>query len=375
MRILVVNWLDRENPQAGGAEEHLHQIFGRLVEEGHQVTALVSGWPGCIGRTNLDGIEVHRTGSRYTFPVSAPKYYRRHLVGCDFDVVVEDLNKVPLFTPLWTKSPVLLVAHHLFGRTAFQAANVPIALVTLLMECLIPFFYKSTPTAAVSESTKRDLVDRGLSPDDIDVIPNGIDVTLYTPLSDSKTLQPTILFLGRLKRYKRVDLIIRAVAELRIRGIHVQLRVAGTGEEAPELSKLVKRLGVEDRVELMGFIKDSKKLELLQSSWVHVLPSSKEGWGISVMEAAACGTPSVASDAPGLRESVLDEVTGLLVQHGDVGALAEAIEALVSDAKQRQRMSDSAREFAESFSWNVSARRFEIVLGRVSGLTNNRVGS
>ena len=92
MRILVVNWLDRENPQAGGAEEHLHQIFGRLAEEGHQVTALVSGWPGCMGRTHLDGIEVHRTGSRYTFPVFAPKYYRRHLVGCDFDVVVEDLN-------------------------------------------------------------------------------------------------------------------------------------------------------------------------------------------------------------------------------------------------------------------------------------------
>ena len=371
MRILVVNWLDRENPQAGGAEEHLHQIFGRLVEEGHQVTALVSGWPGCIGRINIDGIEVHRTGSRYTFPVSAPKYYRRHLLGCDFDVVVEDLNKVPLFAPLWTKSPVLLVAHHLFGRTAFQAASAPIAIATVLLERLIPFFYKGTPTVAVSEGTKRDLVDRGLRPDDIDVIPNGIDVTLYTPLSDSKTLQPTILFLGRLKRYKRVDLIIQAVAELAIRGIHVQLRVAGTGEEAPELFKLVKRLGVEDRVELMGFIKDSKKLELLQSSWVHVLPSPKEGWGISVMEAAACGTPSVASDAPGLRESVLHEVTGLLVQHGDVGALAGAIEALVSDAKQRQRMSDSAREFAESFSWNVSARRFEVVLGRVSGLADD----
>ena len=371
LRILVVNWLDRENPQAGGAEEHLHQSFGRLAEEGHQVTALVSGWPGCMGRTHLDGIEVHRTGSRYTFPVSAPKYYRRHLVDCDFDVVVEDLNKVPLFTPLWARSPVLLVVHHLFGRTAFQAANVPIAIATVLLERLIPFFYKGTPTVAVSEGTKRDLVDRGLRPDDIDVIPNGVDVTLYAPLDDSKTLQPTILFLGRLKRYKRVDLIIQAVAELAIRGVQVQLRVAGTGEEASELSKLAKRLGVGDRVEFMGFVKEPTKLKLLQSSWVHVLTSPKEGWGISVLEAAACGTPSVASDSPGLRESVLNEKTGLLLKHGDVGALVEALEALVCDAEQRQRMSDSAREFSEEFSWDVSARRIEVVLGRVSGLVND----
>ena len=371
LRILVVNWLDRENPQAGGAEEHLHQIFGRLAEEGHQVTALVSGWPGCMGRTHLDGIEVHRTGSRYTFPVFAPKYYRRYLVDCDFDVVVEDLNKVPLFTPLWARSPVLLVVHHLFGRTAFQAANVPIAIATVLLERLIPFFYKGTPTVAVSEGTKRDLVDRGLRPDDIDVIPNGVDVTLYAPLDDSKTLQPTILFLGRLKRYKRVDLIIQAVAELAIRGVQVQLRVAGTGEEAPELSKLAKRLGVGDRVEFMGFVKEPTKLQLLRSSWVHVLTSPKEGWGISVIEAAACGTPSVASDSPGLRESVLNEKTGLLLKHGDVGALVEALEALVCDAEQRQRMSDSAREFSEEFSWDVSARRIEVVLGRVSGLVND----
>ncbi len=371
MRILVVNWLDRENPRAGGAEEHLHQIFGRLVEEGHQVTALVSGWPGCSRRTQLDGIDVHRTGSRYTFSVSAPQYYRRHLAGCDFDVVVEDLNKVPLFTPFWATSPVLLVVHHLFGRTAFQAANVPIAIATFLMEFLIPLFYRGTPTVAVSESTKRDLVERGLRPSDIDVIPNGVDVAFYTPLYDSKTLQPTILFLGRLRRYKRVDLIIQAVAELAIRGVHVQLRVAGTGEEAPELSRLATRLGVEDRVELMGFVKESMKLELLQSSWVHVLPSPKEGWGISVVEAAACGTPSVASDAPGLCESVLHEETGLLVQHGDVGALAEALEALVCDTEERQRMSDSAREFAEDFSWDVSARRLEVVLGRVSGLAKD----
>ena len=121
----------------------------------------------------------------------------------------------------------------------------------------------------------------------------------------------------------------------------------------------------------MGFVKEPTKLQLLRSSWVHVLTSPKEGWGISVIEAAACGTPSVASDSPGLRESVLNEKTGLLLKHGDVGALVEALEALVCDAEQRQRMSDSAREFSEEFSWDVSARRIEVVLGRVSGLVND----
>jgi len=365
VRILVVNWLDRENPQAGGAEEHLHEVFGRLVARGHHVTALVSGWRGCETRTTLDGIEVHRAGGRYTFSLAGPSYYRRVLADRGFDVVVEDLNKVPSFTPYWVDAPVVLVAHHLFGTTAFQAASLPVAAATWVLERSIPAVYLGIPTIAVSESTRADLVARGLRGDDIEVVPNGVDVAAYVPRPESKTVHPTLLFLGRLKQYKRVDLVLEAVARLARDGIDVEMRVGGTGDQSNALRALAARLGISDRVKLLGYVPDDVKLALLQSSWLHVLTSPKEGWGISVIEAAACGTPSVASDAPGLRESVQHDQTGLLVPHGDVDALAEALRSLIGDPQRRARMSAEARSFAEEYSWDASALRVEALLNRV----------
>lgn len=369
LKILVVNWLDRENPQAGGAEEHLHEIFGRLASRGHEVTALVSGWKGCAPRATLDGIEVHRAGGRYSFSIAGPRYYRKNLrrnlpLG-DFDVVVEDLNKVPLFCRFWTEAPVLLLAHHLFGTTAFQAGAFPVALATWILERPIPAVFRRTQAVAVSESTREDLVARGLRARDIEVIPNGIDVDHYTPSSGARTERPSLLFLGRLKRYKRVDLVIDAVGRLAAAGHDVTLRVGGAGEEADSLRAHARARGVADRVEFLGFVTDERKLEILRESWLHVLTSPKEGWGISNLEAAACGTPTIASDAPGLRESVLHGETGLLVPHGDVAALTESIAALFADAARREVMGRQARVFAEGFSWGASTDAFEGLLKRV----------
>ena len=367
MRILVVNWLDRENPQSGGAETHLHQIFGRLASAGHEVTALVSGWPGAAARARLDGMDVHRTGRRYTFSLAAPRYFRKHLAGGDFDVIVEDLNKVPLFTRFWSRTPSVLLVHHLFGTTAFEAGPFPVALATWSMERPLPLLYRGMPTVAVSESTKEDLVRRGLPGERIEVIPNGIDVDRYTPDPEAKSVAPTLVFVGRLKAYKHVDLIIQAVARLVGRGVEVELEVAGKGDQEEPLRRLARRLDVEDRVRFRGFVSEGEKLRLLRSAWIHVLTSPKEGWGISALEAAACGTPTVASDAPGLRESVVDGETGLLVPHGDVGAVADAIEALIRNPELRATMAQRARDFAEGFSWDASADAFEGFLRRVVG--------
>ena len=366
LRILVVNWLDRANPQAGGAEEHLHQIFGRLVEAGHHVTVLVSGWKGCPPRASTDGLEIHRTGRRYTFSLAAPRYYRRHLRDRRFDVVVEDLNKVPLYCRFWVDAPVVLLAHHLFGATAFQAAPVPVALATWLLERTIPALFRRTPAIVVSESTRQDLAARGLSPERMQVIPNGIDVERYTPGAEgARSERPSLLFLGRIKQYKRVDLVLRALPLVVERGFDVELLVGGAGDQLAPLREEARRLGVERRVSFLGYVDDDEKLSLLRSAWVHVLTSSKEGWGISILEAGACGTPTVASDAPGLREAVVDGETGLLVPHGDVEALADAIATLLGDADRRRGMGRSARGFAHRYSWDASARAFEARLGRV----------
>ena len=362
LSVLVLNWLDRENPRAGGAETHMHEVFGRLSEKGHQVSALVSGWTGCASRARLDGIDVHRCGGRHTFSLAAPVYFRRHLADRHFDVVVEDLNKVPLFSPRWTNAPVVLLTHHLFGSTAFQAGPLPVAAATVLLERPIPRVYRKTPAIAVSESTKEDMVHRGLDPELISVIPNGIDVDFFTPAPETRAERPTLVFLGRLKRYKRVDLVIDAVRALADQGLDVDLLIAGEGDQLERLERRVHRLGLQDRVQILGFLDESAKLDLLRRAWIHVLTSSKEGWGISNLEAAACATPSVVSDAPGLRESVLDGQTGLLVPHGNVGALSEALGALLRDSGLRERMGRQAREFAETLSWQASADAFEVYL-------------
>lgn len=358
-RILVLNWQDRENPQAGGAEEHVHQVFGRMASRGYEVTLLASGYPECEPRVRLDGIDVHRTGGRYSFSLAAPLYYRRHLRRERWDVVVDNLNKVPLFSPWWVSAPVVPLVHHLFGLTAFRQASFPLAAATWLMERPLPLVYRGQPTIAVSQSTRDDLRARWLHAP-IEVIPVGVDTSLCTPHPEGReTPRPTLLYLGRLKRYKGVDLLARAVAKLVRRGLHIDFLIAGAGDGRPALERLVAELGIKDRVIFLGFVDDTTKIDLMRTSWVHGLTSPKEGWGITVLEAGACGTPSVASDSPGLREAVLDGKTGLLVPHGDIEALAGAIRRLVTDRALRLRLGEEAHRYAESLSWDATSAAIE----------------
>lgn len=358
LNLLVMNWQDRLNPQAGGAETHLHEVFGRLAAAGHRVTLLVSGWPGAKPREIVDGMEVHRVGGRYTYNLTAPGYYRRVLRRRNFDLVVEDLNKVPLFTPFWVRRPLVLLVHHLFGETAFEEAPWPIAAATWLLERPIGRVYRRVAVEAVSESTRNDLVSRGLPAESIVVIPNGVDLELYSPdPAEPKFEEPTLLYLGRLKQYKRVDLILRALALLRDEGVHARLIIAGQGDAADDLRRLRSELGLEDRVEMPGFVGEELKRNYFRRAWIHLLTSPKEGWGITNLEAAACGTPTIASDSPGLRDSVVDGVTGYLVPHGDVRALADRIRELLEDTELRERLGEQAREFADGFSWDRAAER------------------
>ena len=357
----MVNWQDRCNPSAGGAEEHLHQVFGSLARRGHRVTLLCSGWDRCDPTAEIDGIRVHRTGRRYTFNLAAPFCHERRFRGERFDVVVEDLNKVPMLSPVWAPAPVhLLLVHHLFGTTAFREANPGLAAATWLFERIIPSVYRGLPCVAVSESTREDLVQRGLRAADITVIRNGVELDRLQP-AEARYPSPTIVYLGRLKRYKRVDLILRAVARLRQRGIEVDTVVAGKGDARAGLETTARSLGIADRVRFAGFVSEREKAELLSRSWAHVLTSPKEGWGIVSMEASACGTPTVASDSPGLRETVRHGETGYVVPHGDVEALAEAL-ARVMKPGNRDRMGRAARLMAEEHSWNAVTDSFEALL-------------
>jgi glycosyltransferase involved in cell wall biosynthesis len=341
-------------------------VFGRLARRGCDVSLLVSSWPGAEPRLELDGMDVHRVGGRHTFSLVAPGYYRRELARKTFDIVIEDLNKVPVFAPYWAGVPVVLLVHHLFGATAFQEAGLAMAGATWLLEQPLPLAFRRVPVQAVSKSTADDLVRRGFRRESIEVIENGIDLDFYTPDPGvGRFPEPTLLYLGRLQKYKRVDLVIRAVARLRDSGVVARLIVAGKGAERPALEELARALRVDDRVEFAGFVSEERKRELFRRTWVNVLASPKEGWGISNIEAAACGTATIASDSPGLRDSVRHGETGYLVPHGNVDALADQLRALLREPHLRDSLGTAARRFAEGFSWDRTADLTEAHLRRV----------
>lgn len=363
MRLLLVNWQDRENPLAGGAEIHLHEIFGRLAARGHAVTLLCGGWPGAAPHAVLDGIDVIRVGTRHSFPFLAKRAFHAHLANAEFDLLVEDVNKIPLYTPRWGGPPVVALVPHLFGGTAFQELSAPLASAVWLAERPLGPVYRRVPFEAISISTADDLAARGIPRDAVEVIYPGVDTTGYSPDSRARSAEPSFAYLGRLKKYKGVHLVIRAFAAMRHPA--ATLDVAGAGDYRPDLERLASSLDLGDRVRFLGRIDESAKVALLRRSWGLAFASPKEGWGITNLEAAACGTPVVASNSPGIRESVRDGETGFLVPHGDVGAMAASMDTLASDVGLVTRLGSRARQFAETFTWERAATETERHLERI----------
>ncbi len=361
MRIVIVNWQDRENPQAGGAETHLHEIFGRLAARGHDVALLCGGWPGSPPRAELDGIRVWRVGTRRTFPILAHAAYRTTFPRGTHDALIEDLNKIPLQTPRWGAPRAIALVHHLFGATAFEALPPPLAAAVWLAERPLGRVYRDVPFQAVSQSTAEDLVARGIPPGHIRVIYQGVDTDAYHPDPALRSPTPLFAYLGRLKRYKGVSLVIQAFAELVRRGAHpaARLEIAGEGDDRTALEQLVASLDLNGSVRFLGRVSEAEKGQLLRRAWALTFASPKEGWGITNLEAAASGTPVVASNSPGIRESVRDGETGFLVTHGDVAALAEAFDRLARDPELVRAMGARGRAFAEGLTWGRAADETE----------------
>jgi len=365
LKILVVNWQDLENPNAGGAEIHLHEIFGRLTRWGHDVTLLASGWPGAESSAVADGMRIVRVGSRYSFPLYARKAFRQ-LAAEDFDVIVEDVNKLPLFIPLWSATPFVALVPHLFGTTAFKQEVFPIAATVWMAERLMPLVYGRVPFFVISDSTAQDLVDRGFERDRITVSYPGIDHELCTPdpagPSAARSVDPVIAYVGRLQRYKGLDAVLRAIGSLRAEDLPVRFVIAGRGDDRERLETLTRELGVEALVDFRGYISEEHKIDLLRSIWANVYPSPKEGWGITNIEAAACGTQSLVSDAPGLRESVVHGETGYLIPHGDMTAWVDRIRQLCDSPERLPVMAAAAIRHAARFTWDETARQMEALL-------------
>jgi glycosyltransferase involved in cell wall biosynthesis len=373
VNILLVNWQDRANPQAGGAEIHLFEIFSRLAARGHRVRLVCSGWDGGTARAVIDGINLERVGRRHTFALLGRGAVRRAIAAEPPDVLVEDINKLPLFLTLGTRLPFCAMVPHLFGVTAFEEAPWPIAATVCAAERPLPWAYRRAGFHVISESTRDDLVIRGVPSERIRVIHPGVDSKRFTPgPAGRRSGNPSFLYVGRLKRYKGIGVAIEALALARRQRPELRMDIAGTGDHRPELERLVARHQLERAVVFHGFVSEERKIDLMRAAWANVFPSPKEGWGITVIEAAACGTPSLASASPGLRDSVRHGETGFLVAHGDVEGLAARMVEVADSPPLVARLGERARRFAEGLTWEGAAAATErhlkdIVNGSAAG--------
>ncbi|PKK82896.1 MAG: hypothetical protein CVT49_11335 [candidate division Zixibacteria bacterium HGW-Zixibacteria-1] len=367
MKILALNWQDLTNPMAGGAEVHLEELLKRIVRNGHEVTLFCSGYDSCLPEETIDGIRIIRRGNRYNFNWIAPPALRKLVRENHFDVMIEDINKIPFYTPLYLKIPTLVVVPHLFSTTVFREINALLGLYIYLFEKPLVPVYRKRKFNVISESTANDIVKRGIPSGNVSVVHCGIDNTVYNfDASLRKFEKPTVLYLGRIKKYKSVQHLILAFERILRDLPETELKIVGAGDYVPKLMALAGRLKVRHKIDFTGFVSQAEKVNYLRRSHVAVLPSSKEGWGLTNIEANACGTAVIAADSPGLRDSVLNDKTGFLYEFGNINQLAEKLLTILRDNETRTRLEKGGLEWVRKFNWDDAAKKFMEILEGVA---------
>jgi glycosyltransferase involved in cell wall biosynthesis len=353
-RIHVLAWRDLDDVEAGGSELHIHEVARRWAAAGLEVTLRTSWAQGQPTDAIRDGYRVvRRAGRHMVFPrAAAAELFRR--TG-PRDVLVEIWNGMPFLSPLWSRGPRIVVIHHVHAEMWKMALGPRLgALGELFERRVAPPLYRRTTAVTVSESSKRELVDElGLPPDRIRVIPNGVDAR-YSPGQVVKEPEPLVAAVGRLAPVKRYDALIRAADIARRLARPLRLEIVGEGFERPLIESVIDELDAGGWVTLRGSISEADKMDLYRRAWIIASASAREGWGLSLTEAAACGTPAVASRIGGHEDAVIDGVSGVLAP-GDPEALGAAMARVLGDDELRARLGRGALERAAQLSWTAAA--------------------
>jgi glycosyltransferase involved in cell wall biosynthesis len=355
LKLLILNWRDLRSPRAGGAELLSHEVAKRLVERGHEVTWFTSRPVGLPAVERVDGVDVVRRGSEPTTRLFAPAFARARA----FDVLVEQINTLPYFAPLWSQAPVVVHVNQLAREVWWYEAPKPLAVLGWASEPAYLQAYRRTPAITISESTAADLRRLGLR-GRIDVIPMAVDTEPVDELRP-KRLEGHLVAIGRLAPSKRYDHAIEALALLRASHPNATLTIVGRGRERAALEEHARRLHVGEAVRLAGGLSEADKTKLLTEADVLVGTSAREGWGLTVTEAALRGTPAVVYDVPGFRDSVLDKRTGLLTAPSPQ-ALAMGVRRFLDDAELYERSRRAALENAAALDWERTTDAFEAAL-------------
>ena len=374
MDIFLLNWKDIKNPEVGGAEVIAFEFARRLVKEGYAVTFFSRNFHGCRDKEIVDNVTIIRRGNKLSVYLHALFYYRS--LKRKPDIVVDMINTVCWQTPLYIpKEKRIAYVNQLAKEVLFYEFIWPISWISYFLEPLEYFSYKTSRVLCYSQSTKNDLMSFGIPGRKIHVFPLGLDHERYIP-GKEKSKHPLFIFVARLVRMKRGDLCIKAMKAVVEKHPNARLLLIGNGPDEERLRNLINDLGLATSIQIINknnfFIDKSPvdiKVRFMQEAWGLVLPSVKEGWGMVVTEAAACGTPSIVSNVTGLRDSVVDKKTGIILsKQPSSKELANAISLLIENKKLREKLSLGALQWSKEFNWDKSYTRFKhLILAKYEG--------
>ncbi|MEV6494478.1 glycosyltransferase family 4 protein [Actinoplanes sp. NPDC051633] len=368
--VLFLNWRDTKHPEGGGSEVYLERVAAELAGRGHRVTLLCQAHGTAPAEeTTPQGVRIVRRGGRHTVYLFAALLYLSGAVGLGAlagrrlgrpDLIVDVCNGMPFLSRLYARRPVIALVHHVHREQWPVVFGPRVARVGWWIESRLAVrVYRRCRYITVSESTRGELAELGVDPERITVVHNGTPEVVGPAVA--RTPHPSLVVLGRLVPHKRVELALRATALLATELPTLELVVAGQGWWDEPLRRLAADLGIEDRVRFAGFVTEAHKHELLCGAWLLLLPSLKEGWGLTIVEAGARSTPSVAfRSAGGVADAMSNGETGVLVD--DEFEFFRAIRSLVLDGRRRTEMGTAAAAYSQRFTWAMTGANFARVV-------------
>ncbi len=356
-RINVVAWRDLDDPEAGGSELHADEILKRWAAAGVIIESRTSAVPGRAARVERNGYTISRRGGRYQV---FPSVIFRGLLGRRShrpNAVVEIWNGMPFLSPIWHRGRRLVLLHHVHGEMWQMTLPGFLGRLGWLIEHrLAPPFYRRTTIATLSNSSQREIEER-MHLHRVAVVPPGISPTFVPGTERSST--PLVVAVGRLVPVKRFDQLIESFVEVHKMVPTSKFVIVGEGYLRTELEDLITSHGAQEWISLPGRISDGELLSLYQRAWLVSSLSLREGWGMSLTEAAACGTPSVAVDIAGHRDAVKNGQSGLLVEAEHV---AGTIASVLLDEEKLNDLRLGALDYAQSLTWDSAALQlFQLV--------------
>ena len=340
MNILVLNWKDWKDPEAGGSELATYYLVQNLISKGHKVTYFCR----TVNKNNQKNIipiedrnnkiNIIQKGNRFSVYIWAIIYYLFKLRK-KFDFIIDVHNAIPWFTPCYSRKKRILIVYHIVNKIWFREMPFPLSWIGYILETkIMPKVYRRTKIITISPSTKKEIIEMGFKKDNIIISYLGINKKLK---KGTKSKRPQLVYIGRIKKYKNIDKFIDLCKDLNING-----EIIGQGDYKKELKNYVEKNNLSNLIKFSGFVSEEKKIEAYQKAWAFIMPSMKEGWGITCIEANKCGTPVIAFNVEGIKDAIKNNKNGFLCKN--YNEMLKKTQELINNKKMLEKLSKSSEE-------------------------------